>query len=107
MGDLNSRTTEENDFIPNDHYDCILPLFVDYLPDCNIYSWFSMDTVTLPRGRVLNDICIQTGIRILNERCLGYLVGNFTCHNQRGSSVVDYGLASENILSNIKFFKVH
>ena len=107
MGDLNSRTAEENDFIQNDHYDCNLPLFEDYLPDCNIDSRFSMDRVVLPRGRALNDICIQTGIRILNGRCLGDLAGKFTCHNQRGSSVVDYGLASENLLPCIKFFKVN
>ena len=61
----------------------------------------------LPRGRVLNDICIQTGLRILNGRCTGDLTGNLTCHNYRGSSTVDYGLVSENILNKVIFFRVH
>ena len=68
---------------------------------------FSRDTVLLPRGRTLNDMCIQIGLRILNGRCIGDLTGNFTCHNFHGSSVVDYACVSECLLSKVKKFSVH
>ena len=35
------------------------------------------------------------------------MTGNFTCHNYRGSSVVDYCSISESLLSIIIFFTVH
>lgn len=91
LGVLNARTAEKVDYICNDQNDNILPLFENYIADNDIDNRFSMDFVVLSRGRALNDTCIQTGIRILNGRCTGDLVGNFTCHNQRGSSVGDYG----------------
>jgi hypothetical protein len=49
----------------------------------------------------------QTGLRLLNGRCTGDLTGNFTCHNYRGSSVVDYCSISWSLLSKIIFFTEH
>ena len=37
---------------------------------------------------------------MLNGRCTGDLTGNFTCHNYRGSSVVDYCSIYESLLIN-------
>jgi hypothetical protein len=76
----------------------------DYTPDVEIINRFSRDTVLLPRGRTLNDMCIQTGLIILNGRCIGDLTGNFTCHNFHGSSVVDYACVSECLLPKLKLF---
>ena len=107
MGDLNARTGEDPDLIHNDVYDQNIPLFENYLPDSCIIDRYSKDKVVLARGRALNDLCIQTGLRILNGRSTGDLVGNFTCHNYNGSSVVDYGIVSETLLSRINIFKIH
>lgn len=50
---------------------------------------------------------MQTGHRVLNGRAPGDFVGKLTCHTPRGSSVVDYGVASQRLIPDIKFFTVH
>jgi len=104
MGDLNARTSDDNDFIQNDNNDNTVPQYDYYTPDVYIINRFSRDTVLLPRDRALNDTCIQTGLIILNGRCIGDLTGDFTCHNFHGSSVVDYAYVSECSLPKVKFF---
>ena len=106
MGDLNARTSDDNDFIQNDS-NANTVQYDDYTPDVEIINLFSRDTVLLSRGRALHDMCIQTGLRILNGRCIGDLTGNFTCHNFHGSSVVDYACVSECLLPKVKSFSVH
>jgi hypothetical protein len=39
-------------------------------------------------------------MRILNGRVIGDLFGKYTCHKQTGSSVVDYIIFSEELLTN-------
>jgi hypothetical protein len=107
MGDLNARTSDDNDFIQNDSNDNTVPQYDDYTPDVEIINLFSRDTVLLSSGRALHDMSIQTGLRILNGRCIGDLTGNFTCHNFHGSSVVDYACVSECLLPKVKSFSVH
>ena len=65
------------------------------------------DSVVSPRGRAFNDICIQSGIGIINERCEGDLSGKFTCHNYHGSSIVHYACVSERWLPRINLFTIH
>jgi hypothetical protein len=74
MGDMNARTGNESDFIENEFHNQNIPLFENYLPDSDIIDRFSRDHTILPRVRVLNDICIHTGVRILN--------GQLTCSNK-------------------------
>ena len=74
-----------------------------YTPDFNIINRLSQVSTVLPRGRLLKDICIQTGLRILNGRCTGDVTGNFTCHNYRGSSVVDY--CSRHVSESLEYLK--
>lgn len=62
-------------------------LFTGYSPDTNLPIRYSMDNTTLKRNRALDDICIQFGLRILNGHTIGDLVGQYTCHTPRGSSV--------------------
>ena len=49
---------------------------------------------------------MQTGLRILNGRTTGDLLGQFACHTPNGCSVVDFFIVSENLFNNISFFKV-
>ena len=52
-------------------------------------------------------ICdIGNNLRILNGKLLGDSLGNFTCFNVHGQSVVDYVIASEEVLSHVLTFKV-
>ena len=105
-GDLNSRTGQSLDFIRDDEID-YLPLSNDYEADATILTRHSQDNVVCSRGSVLNDICTQTGLRILNGRCRGDMLGQFTCHTPRGSSVVDYFIMSQKLLHYVKFFHVN
>ncbi|CAG2245349.1 unnamed protein product [Mytilus edulis] len=108
-GDVNARTgSKQLDFIQNDILDThISSLFEEYNPDFDIPVRHSQDSILSKRGKTLNDLCVQTGIRILNGRTPGDYIGQLTCHTPMGSSVVDYFLSSESLLSNILFFKVH
>ena len=45
--------------------------------------------------------------RIPNGRTQGDYLGEYTCHTPLGSSVVDYICVTQNLLSNVLFFKVH
>ena len=79
----------------------------DYIPDIDIPVRFSMDKTLLQRGKTLNDMCVQTGLRILNGRTMGDFSGKYTCHITNGSSVVDYCIVSEQLLREVLFFNVH
>ena len=67
MGDINARTgDQETDFIPNESISDHVPLFENYAPDINIPVRYSMDQTISQRSQVFNDLCMQTGLRILN-----------------------------------------
>ena len=107
-GDLNARVGQLADYIEgecNDH----VPV-----PSSSLYS---TDTVAVsPRntmdgsinsyGHKLVELCQTVPLRILNGRKLGDLLGNFTCYTARGSSVVDYTLASPSLFNKIPSFCV-
>ena len=58
-------------------------------------------------GKQLLELCISSGLRILNGRSFGDSNGNFTCHRYNGSSVLDYVIAQECVLSSLRYFRVH
>ncbi|VDI50464.1 Hypothetical predicted protein [Mytilus galloprovincialis] len=104
-GDLNARTgTQVLDFINNDESLDNIPVFDKISPDLNLPVRYSMDEVLSTRGKSLNEICIQSGLRILNGRTPGDFTGQLTCYSPNGSSVFDYFIASENLMENILFF---
>ena len=105
MGDLNSRTGSILDYIANESN--------DYMPVPNIYTDTeytfarnSQDDKINSYGRKLIELCKSLPLRILNGRKLGDLLGNFTCQNSRGRSVVDYCAASPGLVKQIPFFSV-
>ena len=59
------------------------------------------------RGKQVNELCISSRMRILNGRILGDAFGKFTCQKPMGASVVDYMIASEELLKDIIHFHVH
>ena len=58
------------------------------------------------RGNEFLDVCRINDLSIANGRITGDLFGKYTCHQKRGSSVVDYLLTPCRNLNNIVEFKV-
>ena len=103
-GDFNARCGTDNDFVSND-LDDFIPIDPNYVAD-NSRIRYSRDSKLDSRGKELLDFCIGNNLRILNGRILGDSLGNFTCFNVHGQSVVDYVIASEEVLSHVLTFKV-
>ena len=55
----------------------------------------------------MTDLCSDNQLYILNGRTLGDLTGKFTCHTSRGSSVIDYIIASKSLSNSIFNMFVH
>ena len=107
-GDINARSGQKLDYINSDSGDFI-PVDnsydVDALNICR--SRFNQDKcITNVYGNSLIDLCISSGLRILNGRTIGDFFGKFTCHEVNGSSVVDYVLVHENFMDSIIYFHV-
>ena len=99
LGDLNSRTQNLCDFLQDadeDHSG------TSDFPR-NSFDEASPNTY----GRKFIDMCREVPLRILNGRFLGDFMGNFTCVQAQGMSVVDYGAASPDILQYVHNFSVH
>ena len=105
FGDFNARTKTVCENIAHDKSD-------DYLGVNN-----KLETLPLPRnsedmkivnkrGKDFLDICRINDLTIANGRTTGDLFGKYTCHQKRGSSVVDYLLTPCKNLPNILSFKV-
>ena len=105
MGDLNARTGIRKDWIDLDSVP--LPNMEGYKIDHNIEQRVSMDKIVNRYGISLLNLCIASGLKILNGRHgLDKGVGRFTCTNYKGSSVVDYVLATNQYFCNVHNFKV-
>ena len=105
LGDFNAKTGSEPDFIVNDDNSYIL-LHDDYIIDNTLLRRNSQDIKVCTRGRDLLDVCISSGIRILNGRTVGDFKGKYTSYQYNGNSVIDYCLISEEQLSNGLYFHV-
>ena len=57
-------------------------------------------------GKELTDYCVATKSYILNGRTLGDLQGKLTCHQEKGSSTVDYAVVNERLSKYIRSFQV-
>ena len=66
----------------------------------------NQDVQTNTQGKRLIDLCISSGIRILNGRHNGDPSGKLTCYTPRGCSVVDYVVMSENLLYTVEEFSI-
>ncbi|MCG8032789.1 MAG: hypothetical protein JAZ03_11525 [Candidatus Thiodiazotropha taylori] len=67
----------------------------------------SQDKMLNSNGTALLDFCKQTNLRILNGRFgSDKNIGKFTCHTHRGESVVDYVLASTDLLPLVRDFSI-
>ena len=90
----------QEDHIKNDS-DKFIPETIPYMIDVSLPERHSQDKSLNERGTVLMDMCISSGLRILNGRKPGDSLGYFICHKYNGSSTVDYGIFSECLFRDI------
>ena len=105
FGDFNARTKTVDENVAFDKYDEILGVqntLVSIPPSRNSHDM----KIVNRRGREFLDICRINDLTIANGRTIGDLFGKYTCHQKRGSSVVDYLLTPCQNRQNIQEFKV-
>lgn len=108
MGDFNSHIKDSDfDFIADDmSLIDILPSAYPYDIVHNYRHSVKPCAVTDSFGNQLLDLCIASQMRILNGRSLGDTYGKCTSYQWNGSAIVDYCLASANMLKYVNYFKV-
>ena len=108
-GDFNGRVGHESDFIENDNtrfgdISCVPKLF-DYESD--VYcKRNSEDEKVNTIGRCILNLCISSGVRILNGRSAGDCKGKITFYNKNGTSVIDYCIVDKYSFDIIQDFYV-
>ena len=116
FGDLNAQTGLLDDFYsdcdPHPFGEIALnsneesPIPVRHLPD-QYKSRVSKDEICNSYGKDLIEVCKATDSIICNGRFLpDSNSGQYTCHTSKGSSCVDYALASYHSLACIQCFEV-
>lgn len=102
FGDLNCRTGTLLEECVNISYG--RDIFIDGI---SRPERFSKDEIINPRGRDLLSFCSVTDLMIANGRCgSDNGIGEYTCINAHGASVVDYLLIDSNRLSLLSSFDV-
>ena len=98
MGDFNARTGTTSDFELIYDYD---KLFMDndpymiYFEKEDIFHRKNKDKHINRNGEKLIDFCKMSDMKILNGKIgKDKILGNFTCYTTRGSSTIDYVIAS-------------
>ena len=107
LGDFNARTSNKPDFVIDDDSDHTDILPDDYTPDSFMYRYSEdMDHVN-NNGLLLLEFCKQTCFRIMNGRVGDDSgIGRYTFVGHTGSSVVDYVLGSQEMISFVNSFEV-
>ena len=103
MGDLNARTGIEDHTLRFDKHISHL------LPDTNSIqngNRCSCDDKTNSYSRMLLKLCNNHNLKIANGQTPGDRVGNYTCFNRGGATVVDYLLVENPIHQRLENFKI-
>ncbi|CAG2186412.1 unnamed protein product [Mytilus edulis] len=111
IGDFNSRTAMKADYIENDsdeinNFDGIDLLPESYITDIDIRR-VNQDSTLNTLGNKLLELCSSSRLRILNGRFWEIPPGYFTYMCNTGFSTVDYAIASESLLPEVKYFKTN
>ena len=111
IGDFNSRTCQNPDFIEKNSsqindFDGVDLLPPDYVTDTELKR-VNQDFIINSHGKNVLDLCLSSWLRILNGRFLGDSLGYFTYMSNNGFSSVDYAILSESLLPSVKYFKTN
>ena len=106
MGDFNARKGNLNDDIEYNFKQHILDKDDRQLVSHKLPILNSRDTANPNKfGRLLVELYSLNNLCILNGRSKGDAKGEFTSF--KGSSVIDYGIASKSLFQKVVYFKVH
>ena len=98
-GDLNSRSSDLLDYIPNEDVEFNFPSLT-----CPRYN---VDGIVNNYGRKLIELCIGCGIQILNGRNLfSNNTNQYTCFRYNGKSIVDVLMTSADAVSRVTDFSI-
>ena len=118
LGDFNSRTGLQDDFLDIDHNvvensgflldENYLVFSKQNLEELGIITdRFNQDNVLNRNGKRLIESCRNLNLKIVNGRFgKDRNIGSFTCMSHNGNSLVDYALVSPDLLSCISDFEV-
>ena len=103
LGDLNARTSKLEDFISSEGS--------DHIKDTSNNSFYpperqNIDSITNNHGKKIIEICKSTDMRILNGRTNGDSLGRPSFHGKNGTSLVDYIICNQNLMTKIKHLVV-
>jgi len=106
-GDLNARTKDFYDYIPDDNIDFVFGQDTHYpednfttpraSKDCQVYNSFGLSLI---------DLCCTFDVHFFNGRLFSDKNGEFTCFANNGASVVDYMIASTTLFKHVTDFAV-
>ena len=105
FGDFNARTKNECENIAHDKYDSDLG-FDSKIIELPLSRNSEDMKVINKRGNEFLDICRINDLTIANGRVMGDIFGKYTCHQVRGSSVVDYLITPHKSIHNLLEFRV-
>ena len=112
-GDLNGHTNTENDYIEVDSVGRVDTQYAgipnDYVPDRRPLTRSNCDKSPLnDQGKSIIDLCISSGLRILNGRTLGDIFGSPTFYGPQciSPTTLDYALCDDSLLPEIISFEV-
>ena len=103
MGDFNARTGIEDHTLYLDNHKSQL------LPDTNSIqdgNRCSCDDKTNSYGRILLKLCNNYNLKIANRQTSRDRIGNYTCFNRGGTTVVDYLLVKNSIHQKVENLKI-
>ena len=106
-GDMNARIADRDDFVPLDISTHMDTLPDDYVCDINLPR-STQDSGFNANGNLLLDFCKRSGFRIVNGR-VGEDAGDGKCTyvGSRGSSLIDYVIADQDLFKYLSNFCVN
>ena len=110
-GDLNARTGLLDDrptSLYNEDKECIRQgLTVNVWEKDSILGRFSRDKTVHGHGKDIINLCLASGLRIMNGRCyLDKGIGDYTYIHNDKKSVIDYLLVQEQLFSVLSHFEI-
>ena len=104
-GDMNARIGfDQNEHIAIEELNTLLP--TDDPSKTSVTPRATCDLTQNRFGKKLQKICSRFDLHVANGRTPCDLLGNFTCHTTRGSSVVDLVIANSYLLKKVRSLNV-
>ena len=100
VGDFNARTGLEN-YIPSKEN-----FRNNKKTNCCKQVRGSRDDMINERGKKLLDLICSSNLTILNGSTIGDILGEYTCYQYNGCSVVDYMITTQKVKEEVEYFNI-